>query len=655
MNRLVVFATLLFTMGSVTAEERVVWMDTLDLSAIHQDWGKAQPKLSMRNKPLALAGKVYEHGVGSHASAAIYVALDGKATRFQATVGVDDNAGDHGTVTLQIYGADALLLESGVLRGGGEPFPVDLDITGQTRITIVLGDGGDGVDYDHVDLADACFLLEGETPRIVRAPEEPKIMRTPTPPDTPRINGPLVYGVRPGSPFLYRIPATGLRPMTFSIDELPEGLKLDEETGILSGAISELAPKAHDLILHAKNDAGEAERALRIVVGDTLALTPPMGWNHWYAHYDRITDAMVRRAADIMVESGMADVGYQYVNIDDCWANREEHADPKRVGPFRDDAGNIIPNAYFPDMHALTDYIHAKGLKAGLYTSPGPKTCAGFAGTWHHEEQDAQQFADWGFDFLKYDWCSYNDIAADRSLPELKKPYIRMGNILKSLDRDIILNLCQYGMGDVWEWGEEVGGQCWRTAGDLGFELTRYHDVAQRNSEHRAFAHPGAWNDPDYLLIGYVGDARGMGEPVPCPLTPSEQYSYMSLWCLMAAPLFYSGDMERLDAFTLNVLCNPEVIAINQDPLGVGGYPKIARTDSEVWVKPLAGGAWAVGLFNRAEITQPISVTPAELGLEGTYRMRDCWRQQDLGELGDAFETTLGRHDVMLLRLEPAQ
>ena len=417
--------------------------------------------------------------------------------------------------------------------------------------------------------------------------EEDRTVLTPKPPDAPRINGPRVYGVRPGSPFLFRIPATGVRPMTFSVDSLPDGLSLDANTGIISGRIASAEKKTYPLTLRAENKHRNASRDFRIVVGDTLALTPPMGWNHWYAHYDRITDAMMRDAADIMVSSGMADAGYQYINIDDCWMNSPKNNDPQRVGPLRDANGNVVPNAHFPDMRALTEYIHAKGLKAGIYISPGPLTCGGYAGSYEHEAQDAKQFAEWGFDFLKYDWCSYGTIAKDKGLPELKKPYELMSAQLRSQDRDIVFNLCQYGMGDVWTWGEEVGGNCWRTAGDLGFELTQYYDVAIKNAAHAGNARPGAWNDHDYIQIGFVGDARKMGQPTPCPLTPNEQYSYMSLWCLMAAPLIYSGDMTRLDEFTLNVLCNPEVIEIDQDPLGKQGTPVVRGEDREIWKKEL--------------------------------------------------------------------
>ena len=260
--------------------------------------------------------------------------------------------------------------------------------------------------------------------------------------------------------------------MQFAAENLPAGLQLDPATGIITGTVA--LSGEYKATLRAANPHGKAEKSLKIVCGDTLSLTPSMGWNHWYAHYNRITDQMMREAADLMVSSGLADAGYQYVNIDDCWMNAEKHKDPLRVGPFRDEKGNLLPNKHFPDMKGLTDYIHAKGLKAGIYTSPGPKTCGGFAGSWQHEVQDAKQFADWGFDFLKYDWCSYRGVVTKPpSMEEMKRPFQLMGDLLKQQPRDMLFNLCQYGMGNVWEWGVEVGGQSWRTAGDLGLELDR--------------------------------------------------------------------------------------------------------------------------------------------------------------------------------------
>lgn len=503
-----------------------------------------------------------------------------------------------------------------------------------------------------------CFVIDSTLPAMAGAESSPSRSKseeapilTPKPGPAPRINGPKVYGARPGNPFLYRIPAQGQRPMVFSVNNLPKGLNLDPGSGIISGVTPDRGE--YKTTLHARNKSGEDSRPFKIVSGDTLSLTPSMGWNHWYAHYNRITDQMMREAADILVSSGMAGVGYQYVNIDDCWMNSEKQDDPLQVGPLRDEKGNLIPNRHFPDMKALADYLHRKGLKAGLYTSPGPKTCAGFAGSYQHEAQDARQFAEWGFDFLKYDWCSYGGIVGKSpSLGEMKRPYELMGNLLKVQKRDILFNLCQYGMGNVWEWGAAVGGQSWRTSGDLGFELDRIFQVALKNAEHASQQKPGAWNDPDYIQIGYIGNARGGGLPKPCPLTPTEQYSFMSLWCLMAAPLFYSGDMTKLDDFTLNVLCNPEVIDIDQDSLG-----KCAKVISNtgktfLMLKELDDGGHALGFCNASESEASIAAVWSELGLPDDQSLRDVWRQKELGNFEKSFTAGVRPHGVVLVRLK---
>lgn len=506
--------------------------------------------------------------------------------------------------------------------------------------------------------------LQSYGSKISNSGDSDQPVLTPVPKPQPRINGPLVYGCRPGNPFLYRIPCQGERPISFSEKGLPSGLKLDPSTGIISGTVP--AKGEYDVVIQATNSKGKDKRSFMIISGDKLALTPPMGWNHWYAHYNRVTDKMMREAADVMISSGMADVGYNYVNIDDCWMNAPANNDPKRVGPLRDDQGNIVPNSYFPDMKGLANYIHAKGLKAGIYTSPGTLTCGGFAGAFKHEVQDARQFAAWGFDFLKYDWCSYGHIASggspeDKNIPTwgkgaptlegYKYPYKLMGDILKKLDRDVVFNLCQYGMGDVWKWGAEVGGHCWRTSGDLGFELDRIFDVALKNSEHRQYSKPGEWNDPDYIQIGWIGNANKMGIPELTPMPANMQYAYMSLWSLMASPLIYSGDMSKLDEFTLNVLCNPEVIEVDQDPLGECGLV-IKKSDScFLMIKNLADGSKAVGLFNRDKNMSEVDVNWAELQISGKQTVRNLWLQKDLGKYTEKFSTRVPAQGVVMVKI----
>jgi len=504
---------------------------------------------------------------------------------------------------------------------------------------------------------------QAPAPQSAAAQDDDPGILTPPAPREPRINGPSVYGVRPGRPFLYRIPATGERPMQFTVAGLPAGLTLDAAAGIVRGTIADASPRAYDTTIAALNARGRAERAFRIVVGDTLALTPPMGWNDWYTFYERPSDTLMRKAAGIMIESGMADHGYQYVNIDDAWMGRPRTEDPDEQIPARDERGMINANRRFPDMKALTGYIHGLGLKAGIYTSPGPLTCAGFHGSWQHEAQDAARFVEWGFDFLKYDWCSYSEVPRpkpDIEIERRQRPYRLMGAILTKQPRDIVFNLCQYGMADVWTWGAEVGGHSWRTTGDLGLEkdtrLPGFYSIGFKNAEHAEYAGPGRWNDPDYILIGFVGNAHSITDPPkPTSLTRHEQYSYMSMWALMAAPLFYSGDITRLDPFTLNVLNNAEVIAVDQDALGRQARV-VRKTDDEfVLAKPMEDGSIAVGLFNLSEARRPITVTADELGILGRQRVRDLWRWKNVGTIADGYTASVGRHGVMLVRMWPAE
>ena len=650
----VAFALVALAATSAVRAAETVWLTSLDLSVVRQGYGKPQIDRSMREKPLTIGGQIFTNGVGTHAKSVLWVQLTGGSDRFTASVGVDDAAGSPGTVVFKVFGDGKSLFNSGVVKLGQPARKVDLDLKGVQTLLLMVEDAGDGIGYDHADWVEARFEVSGAKPKTVRGPREEAVILTPKPGPAPKIHGPTVYGCRPGHPFLYRVPATGERPMKFSVRQLPKGLALDPDAGVITGVVP--AKGEYKITLKAKNKSGSSERQLVIVSGDTLALTPPMGWNHWYAHYDRVTDKMMREATDVMVSSGMADAGYQYVNIDDCWMNAEKNDDPLRVGPLRDKDGVLIPNRHFPDMNALTAYIHAKGLKAGIYTSPGPRTCAGFAGAYEHEAQDAKTFADWGFDFLKYDWCSYGEIAkTDTRLETFQKPYRQMGGLLREQNRDMVFNLCQYGMGDVWKWGAEVGGHCWRTAGDLGFELDRIFEVALQNAAHRDYSKPGAWNDPDYLQIGNIGSAFGMGQPRPCPLTPNEQYAFMSMWCLMASPLVYSGDMNTLDAFTLNVLCNPEVVEVDQDPLGQ--CARVVRLTEETFlmVKDMADGSKVTGLGNRGEFEARVGATWSDLGVQGKQRVRDLWRQQNLGVFEYQFETAVPRHAVVLVRLWPGK
>ena len=575
------FSLAVFTTGIVSAE--TVWLDDLNLEVATQGWGDPHKNQSVEGHTLTIGGKTFARGFGTHAEGELRVNLAGGAQKFSASVGVDDevNSNAASSVEFIVRGDGKVLWKSGVMKAGDAARNCEVDLAGVKSLVLEASDAGDGMNYDHADWAEAKFeVSRGQTrhgcQRAAAGAVAPYVL-TPAAPATPRINGASVFGVRPGSPFLYTIPATGERPMTFSAKNLPRGLKLDAKTGHITGTLKNKGE--YTVTLRAKNSLGTAEKKFRIVCGDQIALTPPMGWNSWNCFAGAVSEAQVKSAADAMVKSGLINHGWTYINVDDYWQNHRDSQDPTLRGPFRDTNGFIVPNSRFPDMKGLADYIHGLGLKAGLYSSPGPWTCGGCAASWQHEEQDAQTYAKWGFDYLKYDWCSYGDIALKEMTNVMKTqlwgktapddasaiyPYKLMGNFLRQQNRDIVFSLCQYGMADVWKWGGSVNGNCWRTTGDIVDTWRSMSGIGFKQDQAEPFAKPGNWNDPDMLVVGQVG----WGNLHPSRLTPDEQYTHISLWCLLSAPLLIGCDMTKLDDFTLNLLSNDEVLAIDQDALG---------------------------------------------------------------------------------------
>jgi alpha-galactosidase len=469
---------------------------------------------------------------------------------------------------------------------------------------------------------------------------------TPSPSPVPRINGPKILGVRPGSPVDYTIRATGARPMTFAAERLPAGLTLDKERGRITGSVQQ--PGKLVVTLVARNELGESARQLTIMVSDRIALTPPLGWNSWNCFGNDVDDAKIRAAADAMVSCGLADHGWSYINIDDCWMVRPDSKDPLLGGTPRDPSGAIRTNGRFPDMGALGAYVHEKGLKLGIYSSPGPLTCAGFTGSYGYEVQDARQFAAWGVDYLKYDWCSYANIAKDLSLPELKKPYAVMRSALDGVKRDIVYSLCQYGMGNVWEWGAEVGGNSWRTTGDITDTWQSMSGIGFGQAGLEKHAGPGTWNDPDMLVVGWVGWGPQLR---PTQLKPFEQITHITLWSLLASPLLIGCDLTKLDEFTTKLLTNDEVLEVNQDPLGRQARRVSQDSTVEVWAKELEDGSMAVGLFNRGDSAADVKARWEDLGLTGRRAVRDLWRQKDLGTFTGELTATVARHGAVLVKL----
>jgi alpha-galactosidase len=482
-------------------------------------------------------------------------------------------------------------------------------------------------------------------------------IRTPRPPHTPHINGPAVFGVRPGHPFLYRIPATGDRPMKFTAKGVPLGLKMDSKSGEITGSLKK--PAEYVLTFEVKNALGADEKKFRVVVGENIALTPPMGWNSWNCWGSKVSAEKVLQSARGMVDSGLINHGWTYINIDDAWQD-------KRGGKFN----AIQGNEKFPDMKELCDTIHGMGLKVGIYSTPWVTSYATHAGgsaenpegTWSpptipkkgnvnkkilpwaigkysFAKNDAQQWAAWGIDYLKYDWN-----------PNEEPETAEMARALRESGRDVIFSLSNSTPFTNAPALSKLAN-CWRTTGDIRDTWDSMSKKGFGQDKWAPFSGPGHWNDPDMLVVGLVG----WGSPHPTGLTPDEQYTHITLWCLVSSPLLLGCDLSKLDEFTLNLLENDEVLAVSQDALGKQALCVNRGDDLRVYAKDLEDGSKAVGLFNLGG--QPVAVTAewANLKLTGKRVVRDLWRQKDLGRFEDHFQMTVAPHGAELVKILPGK
>lgn len=567
------------------------------------------------------------------------------------------------------FGADAASVKNYTLASPDGKLEVRTQV-GKTVSCSLVVDGKEIVSPSPLSIT----LSDGTCTALSKtdAPDYSKYILTPPAPDTPRINGPKVYGARPDADFLFRIPATGIRPMSFEAKGLPKGLKLDPDTGIIRGKVRKGG--IYNVSLKATNKIGTAERVLKIVIGDQLALTPPMGWSSWNCYGTGITQERAMATAQALLKTGLADYGYSYINIDSGWQG------------IRDGKENALqPNSAFPDMKALGDYLHENGLKFGIYSSPWMGTYTGHLGSssddpegksWWVEEgsvtpyyqvdqtkitrdslfrfgeysfarQDARQWAEWGVDFLKYDW---NAIDA-WWLKDMRSALLATG-------RDIILSLsCHtgYALGPVLQENSEL----WRTAGgDLKDSWDKIVAAAIKQERWAGYTHPGSWPDADMLVLGKIGWGRDMRREFELHwthLTADEQYTHMSLWALLSSPLIIGCDLTEIDDFTLSLLTNNEVIDVNQDPLAFQAAKFSGDEDHAVYIKPLEDGSVAIGLFNFSDTTRMIGFRPHNLGLIGQQTIRDIWRQKDIAKIEqtDWWETPVRSHGVKLLKVSP--
>lgn len=370
--------------------------------------------------------------------------------------------------------------------------------------------------------------------------------------------------------------------------------------------------------------------------------TPPMGWNSWNCWGLSVSQEKVMSSARALIDKGLADYGYSYINVDDAWEAPERNAD-----------GTIAVNEKFPDMKGLGDWLHSNGLKFGIYSSPGDRTCGNYLGSLGHEEQDAKTYNSWGIDYLKYDWCGYSrefDKSRDHSVAAYVRPYLHMQKYLREQPRDIFYSLCQYGMADVWKWGHAVDANSWRTTGDITDTWESLYDIGfVRQAELYPYAEPGCWNDPDMLIVGMVGWSANLRET---RLTTEEQYTHISLWSLLASNMLIGCDISRMDDFTLGLLCNNEVNAVNQDILGRQAKREVLDGDIQIWKRPLADGSYAVGIFNvgSENATVDFSSYFGKLGISSLSYVRDLWRQKDLSTTDTRY--FIPSHGVRLIKIK---
>lgn len=660
-SKLLILLWFLIIAGGCSEKTSTIWLDDLKIKSFSEGIPAVLPKTTAYGDSMKMSGMQYDRGIGVQTISVLSFFLNGNARQFTAEVGADDSGNKEVPVKFYVIGDRKILFESGEMRVGDAPRKVKVNLKGIQRLGLLVTDDVEGHNKTYANWARAqLVMLENRLPGQFPNTDVKHIL-TPEPDLSPKINSAKIFGATPGNPFLYTIAASGNRPMEFSAENLPRGLKLDASSGIISGKVTQ---RGTSLVrLKAKNEHGETIKQLKIVIGDTIALTPPIGWNGWNSWARTIDREKVIASAEAMVSMGLNDHGWTYINIDDAWQGQ-------RGGMYN----AIQPNTKFPDFKKMVDYIHDLGLKVGIYSTPWISSYAGYCGgssdfengafpdslvknkrayryvgNYGFETNDARQMAEWGIDYLKYDW-------------RLEVPSAeRMSVALKNSGRDILYSLSNSApFANAADWSRI--SNTWRTGPDIRDSWTSLYISAFTIDQWAPFAGPGHWNDPDMLILGNVTTGQDLH---PTRLTPDEQYSHVSLFSLLAAPLLIGCPIEQLDDFTLNLLTNDEVIEVNQDPLGKPGRLVADENGVQIWLKPLEDGTFAVGLFNVAEFGK----TPqsyfrwgdekarsfvfdfSKVGLNGNWKLRDVWRQKDLGEFEKTFETVISHHGVVLLKM----
>jgi len=647
--RYLTFILFLFLFEVSSLAQSTLRLEDLDLTKVRQRSGNPRRILPESGDSLRIGGVRFNHGLGTVAASIFEIDLLGNVSRFHAVCGVGNEAKGKGEVEFELFADGNRIWTSGKMDRSSPNKTINVDLKGVQRIVLYVAEG-DNWDELPVYWADPELTVSGDANKVEAFVEKAEIL-TPPPGPEPKINGARVFGIRPNSPFLFTIPATGSRPMKFSALNLPGGLSLDRESGHITGKLNQRG--SYTVTLIAKNRFGKDSRNLRIECGDKLALTPPMGWNSYnLLGCSHVSEQKIRDIADALVSKGLINYGWTYVNIDCGWA--DEVVDPAAL--------EINPNAKFPDMAGLCRYIHGLGLKAGIYSTPWthgydgrkgasadspqreysnnhlPGEPSKMVGKFHFEGIDARQYARWGFDYLKYDWTP-NDVPSTE----------RMSEALRAQGRDLIYSLSNEATLAL---GDEYArlSNSWRTTDDINDTWGSMSGIGFKQDKWKKYAGPGHWNDADMLVIGKVGWS---GKLRPTKLTPNEQYTHISLWSMLASPLLLGCDLTNMDDFTLNLITNAEVIEVNQDPLGDQASLLERVGEQESWVKEMEDGSKVVGLFNRSFFDTEMTISWKKLGIGKYWRIRDLWRQRDIGRSNESFKAQVPRHGVVLMRLFP--
>ena len=666
MNKIatLLFASLFFVFSVFAQQTRSVYLDNLTIQSFSEGIPGVTAKSCAGGDSIRMKGKVYQRGVGVHSTSVLTFQLNGKGLSFSAITGVDDSATPGMVYKMYAIGDEKILFESNPMKMGDAPQMVNVNLKDVKRFGLLVMVKEERGTKTYSNWANAVITMKDSSLPETVPNDKDRYILTPAPSKQPKITTPAVFGATPGNPFLFTVTATGERPMKFSASPLPAGLSIDATTGIITGKVSQRG--TYKVSLSATNSLGSNVKILNIKIGDTIALTPPIGWNGWNSWARNIDQDKVMSSAKAMVSKGLSNHGWSYINIDDAWQGY-------RGGKYN----AIQPNSKFPSFIPMIEFIHSLGLKVGVYSTPWITSYAGYVGgssnfengaypdsvknnkrsfryigKYRFDENDAKQMADWGIDFLKYDWRIEVSSTA------------RMGDALKKYGRDIIYSISNSApFSNVNDWVKLTN--MYRTGPDIRDSWLGLYTCAFTLDNWGPYGGPGHWNDPDMMILGNVSTGTDIH---PTRLTPDEQYSHVSLFSLLAAPLMIGCPIEQLDDFTVNLLSNDEVIEIDQDPLGKSGRLIADENGVQIWAKPLEDGSYAVGLFNTAnfektpqsyfhwgtEKENKFTFAFDKLGLKGNWRVRDVWRQKDLGVFANNFSTSIRHHGVVMVRLYPS-